>query len=243
MNAEVIEARSVHKTYLRGSQPVTALRDASLTVSRGEFVTIMGPSGSGKSTLLQILGGLDRPTAGTVRFESTELSRLSDSEMALFRRRRLGFVFQFFHLLPALTVLENVLLPLTLDGRADLGGRKRARELLGYLGLAARVDHRAYELSGGEMQRVAIARAIIAEPALVLADEPTGNLDTRGGVAVLELLARLSDEAGIAIIMVTHDPRAAQYGTRLVSMRDGRVSTDEQTADRISGTEVRREVA
>jgi len=251
MNGNVIDARSVYKTYIRGAHQVAALRDATLTVSRGELVTIMGPSGSGKSTLLQILGGLDRPTAGTVRFESTELSRLSDKEMALFRRRRLGFIFQFFHLLPGLSVLENVLLPLTLDGRADAGARGRARDLLGWLGLHGRVEHRAHELSGGEMQRVAIARAVITEPVALLADEPTGNLDTRTGVSVLELLNRLCEEQGIACIMVTHDARAAQYGTRLVGMKDGRVSSDEAVSDRrVSGvavrsdvSEVRREVA
>jgi putative ABC transport system ATP-binding protein len=244
MNRNVIEARSVYKTYLRGAHQVAALRDASLTVGRGEFVTIMGPSGSGKSTLLQILGGLDRPTAGSVQFESTELSCLSDKEMALFRRRRLGFIFQFFHLLPALSVLENVLLPLTLDNRADAAAKNRARDLLGWLGLHKRIEHRAHELSGGEMQRVAIARAVITEPVAVLADEPTGNLDTRTGVSVLELLNRLAEEHGITCIMVTHDARAAQYGTRLVGMRDGRVSTDEQVSERrVSGTEMRRAVA
>ena len=228
----IIDARSVYKTYLRGAHQVAALKDASLTVAPGEFVTIMGPSGSGKSTLLQILGGLDRATAGTVRFESTELSRLSDREMAVFRRRRLGFIFQFFHLLPSLSVLENVLLPLTLDGRSDKAAKARARDLLGWLGLAHRVDHRAYELSGGEMQRVAIARAVVTQPVATLADERTGNLDTKTGVSVLELLARLTDESGIACIMVTHDPRAAQYGTRIVGMRDGRISSDERVENR-----------
>jgi putative ABC transport system ATP-binding protein len=235
MSTPVIEARSVTKTYVRGAHSLVALREASLTVSRGELVTIMGPSGSGKSTLLQILGGLDRATAGTVRFENVELSGLSDADMARFRRRRLGFVFQFFHLLPALSVLDNVLLPLSLDGRADRLARARAKDLLGSLGLGARCEHRAHELSGGEMQRVAIARAVITEPIAILADEPTGNLDSRTGTAVLELLARLTEERGIACVMVTHDPRAARYGTRLVSMHDGRVSTDEAVEARISG--------
>lgn len=227
MFTPVIEARSITKTYARGAQSLVALREASLTVSRGELVTIMGPSGSGKSTLLQILGGLDRPTAGTVRFERLELSGLSDAEMARFRRRRLGFVFQFFHLLPALGVVDNVLLPLSLDGRADRAARARAKDLLGSLGLGGRLEHRAHELSGGEMQRVAIARALITEPVALLADEPTGNLDSRTGTAVLELLARITEEHGLACVMVTHDPRAAQYGTRLVTMRDGRISADE----------------
>ncbi len=243
MRGNVIEARSVSKTYIRGVHHVPALRDASLSVARGEFVSIMGPSGSGKSTLLQILGGLDRPTAGTVRFGDTELSGLSDRATALFRRRHLGFVFQFFHLLAGLSVLENVLLPLTLDGRGGAVGRARARDLLGSLGLHGRVEHRAHELSGGEMQRVAIARALIGEPALILADEPTGNLDTRTGASVLELLSRVIDEHDVACIMVTHDPRAAQCGTRLVGMRDGCVSSDEHVEARISGTELRRAVA
>ncbi len=239
LRSAILEARSVGKIHRRGAHQVTALVDASLSVARGELVTIMGPSGSGKSTLLQILGGLDRPTAGTVRFESTELARLSDAEIALFRRRRLGFVFQFFHLLPALGVLDNVLLPLMLDGRADRIARERARDLLGWLGLGHRADHRAHELSGGEMQRAAIARAIVTEPLAILADEPTGNLDTRAGAAVLELLARLTEERDIACVMVTHDPRAAQYGTRIIGMRDGRISSDRP----IESSEVRLAVA
>jgi putative ABC transport system ATP-binding protein len=232
----VVRANHVYKTYLRGSYPVPALHDVSIDVARGEFVVIMGASGSGKSTLLQILGGLDRVTAGTVEFAGTELSRLSDAEMALFRRRRLGFVFQFFHLLPTLSVRENVLLPLSLDGRADRTARAYAADLLGSLGLGARIDHKAYELSGGEMQRVAIARALVTDPVAVLADEPTGNLDSRTGTTVLELLVRLAEEHHVACIMVTHDARAAQYGTRIVQMRDGRVVTDWPVAD--SGMDV-----
>ncbi len=222
----VVSARSVYKTYLRGAHPVPALVDVSLDVAGGELVTIMGPSGSGKSTLLQILGGLDRVTAGSVTFGGVELSHLSDAQMALFRRRRLGFVFQFFHLLPTLSVRENVLLPLALDGRATRAAQKNAADLLSSLGLGHRIEHKAYELSGGEMQRVAIARALITDPIALLADEPTGNLDTRTGTAVLELLVRLAEDRGIACIMVTHDPRAAQYGTRLIEMRDGRIAAD-----------------
>jgi putative ABC transport system ATP-binding protein len=241
-SGNIVDVRSVYKTYLRGAHPVAALCDVSLTVARGEFVTIMGPSGSGKSTLLQILGGLDRPTAGTVRFDGVELSRLSDNEMSLFRRRRLGFVFQFFHLLPTLSVVDNVLLPLALDGRADAAARERARGLLALLQLGARIEHKAHELSGGEMQRVAIARALITDPIALLADEPTGNLDSRTGTSVLELLARLADEHGIACIMVTHDARAAAFGTRIVRMKDGGVVTDERV-HRAAGREILRAVA
>ncbi|HSO40149.1 MAG TPA: ABC transporter ATP-binding protein [Labilithrix sp.] len=243
MKRNVIVARSLCKTYRRGAHAVEALKDTSLEIDGGELVAIMGPSGSGKSTLLQLLGGLDRPTTGTVRFEQTELHGLTDHQMALFRRRRLGFIFQFFNLLPAMSVLDNVLLPLTLDGRADAVGRRRAVDLLGWLGLGARIAHKAHELSGGEMQRVAVARAVVTEPVALLADEPTGNLDTRAGAAVLELLARLADERGIACIMVTHDERAARYGTRLVRMRDGRIATDERTERPVSEREVTREVA
>ncbi len=223
----IISARSITKVHQNGGAHVAVLRDVSVDVHPGELVSIMGPSGSGKSTLLQILGGLDRPTAGTVHFAGIDLGALNDRETAAFRRRRIGFVFQFFHLLPRASVLENVLLPLVLDGRGGAQLETEAAELLASLGLGHRIRHEAHRLSGGEMQRVAIARAIIAKPIAILADEPTGNLDSRTGIGVLETLRALVDERRIACVMVTHDRSAAQYGTRLIALRDGRIERDE----------------
>lgn len=225
----ILEAREIRKSYHRGnssSQAVDALKGVSLSVPRGEFVSIMGPSGSGKSTLMHIIGGLDRPTAGQVLLAGQAIETYSDDRLSAFRRRRLGFIFQFFNLLPTLTALENVALPLLLDGKPMREIAPKARELLGMIGLGHRVDHRPDQLSGGEMQRVAIARALVTDPLLILADEPTGNLDTKTGTTVLELLARMARERGQTILMVTHDPRAASFGDRLVRMRDGLIESD-----------------
>jgi putative ABC transport system ATP-binding protein len=204
------------------------LRDVSLEVSRGQFVSIMGPSGSGKSTLMHLIGGLDRPTSGSVRLEGQAIESLSDDELSRFRRRKLGFIFQFFNLLPTLTAIENVALPLLLDGRPLREVEPRARELLALIGLERRTHHRPDQLSGGEMQRVAIARALVTNPLLILADEPTGNLDTATGTTVLELLRTMARERGHTILMVTHDPRAASFSDRLVRLRDGRIESDGQ---------------
>jgi putative ABC transport system ATP-binding protein len=222
----LLEARDVRKSYSRGHQTVDALRGVSLTLERGQFTSIMGPSGSGKSTLLHIVGGLDRPSSGSVKIDGQRIEAFSDDELSSFRRRRLGFIFQFFNLLPTLTALENVALPLLLDGQPITRIAPKARELLEMMGLKNRTDHRPDQLSGGEMQRVAIARALIADPLLILADEPTGNLDTKTGGNVLELLARMAKERGHTILMVTHDPRAASYGDRLVTLRDGLIESD-----------------
>jgi putative ABC transport system ATP-binding protein len=222
----LLEVQGVSKTYLRGRQPVEALRGVSLSVDRGQFVAIMGPSGSGKSTLLHLIGGLDGPTGGRVVIDGVGLETFSDLRLSEFRRRRLGFVFQFFNLLPTLTALENVALPLLLDGRPLREVRGRALELLERMGLGSRAEHTPDTLSGGEMQRVAIARALVSDPLLLLADEPTGNLDSAAGQIVLELLSGLARERGHTLLMVTHDTSAASYGNRRVILRDGRIESD-----------------
>lgn len=225
----LLETRDLKKVYTRGRQTVEALRGVSLTIDRGQLVSIMGPSGSGKSTLLHMIGALDRPTSGSVVIDGAAIESWRDDELSAFRRRRLGFIFQFFNLLPTLNALENVALPLLLDGKSMNQVTARARELLVLMGLEKRMDHRPDQLSGGEMQRVAIARALVTDPLLILADEPTGNLDSKTGVMVLELLARMVKERGHTILMVTHDSRAASYGTRLIQLRDGLLESDSLT--------------
>jgi putative ABC transport system ATP-binding protein len=223
----MIQIQDLAKTYQRGTQTVRALNHISLSISRGEFVSIMGPSGSGKSSLLQIVGGLDSPTSGTVCFEGLSIHHLNDAKLSAFRRQKLGFVFQFFNLLPSLTALENIALPLLLDGQPIRKVEAKAQELLDYMGLPQRGGHKPSELSGGEMQRVAIARALITDPFLILADEPTGNLDSKTGTLVLNLLRDLVRERQQTVLMVTHDRAAAAYGTRLIELRDGQIATDQ----------------
>lgn len=222
----IVEARDLKKTYLQGSEPTHALRGVSFQVRQGEFTSIMGPSGSGKSTLLHLIGGLDRPTSGTILIGSQAIDTMSDDALSSFRRKRLGFIFQFFNLLPTLTALENVALPLLLDGQPLSKVTPRAKELLDYMGMSHRMNHRPDQLSGGQMQRVAIARALVTDPLLVLADEPTGNLDSETGHSVLELLSKLVREQGQTVVMVTHDQKAASYGNRLVRFRDGSIESD-----------------
>jgi putative ABC transport system ATP-binding protein len=224
----MIEAVDVHKTYDRGGSEVHALRGASLDVAAGEFCSIMGPSGSGKSTLLHVLGGLDHATQGAVRVDGVDLASLSDDELTRFRRRHLGFVFQFFNLLPSMTAWENAALPLMLDGQRLSKLKPRAVELLERVGLGDRVHHRPAQLSGGQLQRVALARALMADPSVLLADEPTGNLDSESGRAVLQLLRRCSAD-GLTVVMVTHDANAAAVGHRVVELRDGLVNTTNAT--------------
>jgi len=225
-SAAVIEVRDLSKSYARGRQTVDALRGVSLSINRGQFASIMGPSGSGKSTLLHLIGGLDRPTAGTVRLGGQAIEDFDDEALSSFRRRRLGFIFQFFNLLPTLSAVENAALPLLLDGQSLGRVAGKVKELLALVGLADRFDHRPDQLSGGEMQRVAIARALVTDPLVVLADEPTGNLDTKMGTLVLEMLARTARERGQTIIMVTHDARAASFSGHLITLRDGRIESD-----------------
>ena len=221
----VVEGRDLVKEYDRGATTVRALDGVSIHAAGGEFVVVTGPSGSGKSTLLHLLGGLDVPTAGQVAVDGTDLSTLGDDDLTVFRRRRLGFVFQFFNLLPTLSAWENVALPGLLDGQPLGRLRPRATDLLSRVGLAARAEHRPAELSGGELQRVAIARALMAQPALVLADEPTGNLDRDSGAEVLRLLRACCSEEGATVVMATHDPQAACVGDRLLRLVDGRVDS------------------
>jgi len=233
----ILETRELTRTFERGEQRVHALRGVSLSVPQGERVAIIGPSGSGKSTLLHLVGGLDRPTSGTVLLDGKAIESYSDAALSAFRRRRLGFVFQFFNLLPTLTALENVALPLLLDGRALSTVAPRATELLDAMGLAERVSHHPAQLSGGEMQRVAIARAMIADPLLILADEPTGNLDSATGEAVLRLMHDTIRARGLTLVMVTHDARAASYANRVITVRDGRIESESRPAGGPEGSQ------
>lgn len=220
--AVVVELAGVSKTYRRGDEEVRVLADFDVTMTAGEFVVVTGPSGAGKSTLLHVAGGLDAPDAGTVCVAGRDIWAMRTGARAEFRRRNLGFVFQFFNLVPMLSAAENVSLPLVLDGVPARQADARAEDLLRRVGLGDRMRHRPAELSGGQMQRVAVARALIARPSLILADEPTGNLDSRSSTEVLELLRSLSDEDGAAVVLVTHDPSAARYGTRELHLVDGR---------------------
>jgi putative ABC transport system ATP-binding protein len=219
----ILEAHELVKRFPVGDAEVEALRGISLTVESGEFLAIMGASGSGKSTLLHLLGGLDRPTSGQVVIDGVDISGLGDEQATLTRRQKTGFVFQFFNLIPLLTVRENVALPFLIGGEA-LGERSaRVDELLDLVGLTAKAEHRPNQLSAGEQQRVAVARALAAEPALLLADEPTGNLDYTTGGEILDLLRRSCVELSQTIVLVTHDARAAAYADRVLVVRDGAV--------------------
>ena len=221
----MIELTRVSRTWEVGSRPVHALREVTLSVAAGEYVAVMGPSGSGKSTLLSLLGGLDRPTEGSYRFEGREVASLDDDELSRLRRERIGFVFQSFHLVPRMTALENVTLPLVLAGVAPAERLVRASEALESVGLSPRSEHRPDQLSGGEKQRVCIARAVVTGPGLVLADEPTGNLDSASGAEIVALLERLHG-AGRTLLVVTHDPGIGARAPRKVRLADGRVTSD-----------------
>jgi putative ABC transport system ATP-binding protein len=220
----VVEARAITKVYRMDGVEVRALDAVDLTVEHGDSLAIMGPSGSGKSTLLGLLGGLDRPTSGSLAFEGRDVASLSDDELARVRNQVVGFVFQSFQLLPRTTALANVGLPLVYRGLGRVERRERAAQALEAVGLASRMGHRPSQLSGGEQQRVAIARALAAEPAMLLADEPTGNLDSQSGHEVLELLVRLRAERGVAMVVVTHDAGVAERLDRTVLVRDGRLA-------------------
>jgi len=221
----VIELAGVSRTWEVGGRPVHALRDVTLSIGAGEYVAVMGPSGSGKSTLLSLLGGLDRPTAGSYRFEGREVASLPDDDLSRLRRERIGFVFQSFHLVPRMTALENVALPLVLAGMAPRERLARAGEALAAVGLSARSDHRPDQLSGGEKQRVCLARAVVTRPVLVLADEPTGNLDSASGGEIVSLLEGLHAN-GLTLLLVTHDPGIGARAPRKVRLADGRVVGD-----------------
>jgi len=223
MSAPLIELRGVHKSYTRGGVSVRALDGVSLTVATGEFVTVVGPSGCGKSTLLNVLSGVDRAEEGHVRVAGLDLGQASESQLVRFRRRSIGVVFQAFHLLPNLTAEQNVALPLALDGRTDPA---RVRDLLARVGLTQRARHHPGELSGGEQQRVAVARALVHRPGLLIADEPTGNLDSASGQLVLELLDELRRDEGTALVLATHDAAIADESERQVTLHDGRLVSE-----------------
>jgi putative ABC transport system ATP-binding protein len=227
----MLHAQKVTKVYTRGRRPVNALRGVSLQVAGGEFLSLMGPSGSGKSTLLHLLGALDSPTSGRILLGDQDLADLSDKQCALLRRDRIGFVFQAFNLLPSLTAAENVALPLLLAGQSARNAKRKALVALDEVGLVARAGHCPDELSGGEMQRVAVARTLVTEPDVVLCDEPTGNLDTAASAEILRLLRQLPKDGRRAVIMVTHDARAAGYGDRIVHLRDGQIEAEEHLRD------------
>lgn len=223
----VIELKDVHKYYRMGKTKVHALRGASLKVQEGEFISIEGPSGSGKSTLLNMVGCLDVPSKGEVHLEQWHTEKLSESDLAQIRGRKIGFVFQTFHLMNNMTALENVALPMVFQGIPYRKRVKRAADLLRRVGLGERLNHKPTQLSGGERQRVAIARALSNNPDVILADEPTGNLDSKTGREILELLKNLNEEEGKTVVMVTHDPRAAEFADRIVKIRDGKVGVRE----------------
>ncbi|WP_429629639.1 ABC transporter ATP-binding protein [Tunturiibacter psychrotolerans] len=223
----MISVKDLRKSIRNGSRTVDILKGLDFTVPKGQFAAIMGSSGSGKSTLLGLLAGLDTPSAGSVRLNGTEISYLPEDKLAQVRGKTIGFVFQSYQLIPTLTALENVLLPHELNADAKENGLTRARDLLSSVGLADRMDHYPVQLSGGEQQRVALARAFILRPPIVLADEPTGNLDTTNGAHVLELLLNLNRTEGTTLVLVTHDPVLASYANRRITLRDGLIIADE----------------
>ncbi len=221
----ILEARELRKTYGEGDTRVEALRDVTLQIGRGEIVAIMGPSGSGKSTLLSLLGMIDTPTSGQILLEGVDVSTLDDTQRTIIRRRRLGFVFQAFNLLPILTAIENASLPMELDGMSTSEARQRAMGALVQVGMSQRYNHLPSMLSGGEQQRVAIARALAIQPALLLADEPTGNLDSANGQRIMELLRRLANDQGHTVVIVTHDEEVGKTAHRLIRLRDGAIES------------------
>ena len=220
---QIIEAKNLNKTFKMGDLDIEVLKDINLSIESGEFVSIMGPSGSGKSTLLYLIGGLDKPTSGSVKIKGNELSEMKDKEQSIMRRRDIGFVFQFYNLIPNLSVEENVILPVLLDGKKLKDYRSKLDDILEVVGLADRRTHTPRELSGGQQQRVAIARALVNEPDIILADEPIGNLDTKTGTEVMQLLQRINREKKKTIVQVTHSKEAAEYGNRIINVRDGKV--------------------
>ena len=219
----LVEVRRLSKSYRRGAGEVRVLEDVSLTIRSGEFVALMGPSGSGKTTLLNLIAGLDRPSSGSLRIQGREIAELDDAELDRWRNRSIGFVFQFYNLVPVLTAFENVELPLLLRDESREEREARCEAALRVVGLGHRLDHRPPELSGGEQQRTAIARALVTNPLLVLADEPTGDLDARNADDVLSLMQLLNRTAGTTFVMVTHDPNAAERASRIVQLEKGRL--------------------
>jgi putative ABC transport system ATP-binding protein len=239
----VIWIDDMHKVYKMGDNEVHALRGVSVGVNRGETLAIMGPSGSGKSTLMNILGCLDQPTRGEYTLDGKDVSKMSDDDLATVRNRKVGFVFQSFNLLPRTTALDNVMLPLVYAGTSTRERRARAKEVLEAVGLGKRMHHTPNELSGGQQQRVAIARALVNEPAIILADEPTGNLDSASGAEVMHILQQLNRERGITVILVTHDPHIGQHAQRIIHLFDGKVLKEEIVAAPLQAQLVTEEAA
>ena len=229
---EVLRVENLCKTYGTGDTRVDALKDVSFSVDKGEFVAIIGPSGSGKSTLLHILGGVDRPTSGRVIIDGTPIYELNETKLAIFRRRQIGLIYQFYNLLPVLNVKENLTLPLLLDGQKP--DEEYLKELMGVLGLSDRISHLPNQLSGGQQQRVSIGRALINHPAIVLADEPTGNLDSKNSAEIVELLKRSNLKYQQTLIIITHDERIALQADRVISIEDGQISGDKWQTGRQS---------
>lgn len=225
----VISVRDLTKTYHVGDVAIPALRGITLDVEAGEFVAVVGPSGSGKSTLMHILGCLDLPTSGSYSLDGADVSHLTDDELSAVRNRKIGFVFQGFNLLPRTSAIENVELPLLYDSGSQLSAaerRRRAIDALTAVGLQDRIEHHPNQLSGGQQQRVAIARALMNQPSILLADEPTGNLDSRTSIEVMEIFQALRADRGITIVLITHEPQVAEYGSRIISFKDGRIVSD-----------------
>lgn len=217
----IIQTHALTKIYGTGDTSVKALDNLNVTITVGEFVAVMGPSGCGKSTLLHLVGGLDHPSSGRIMIDGHDLTDLNDEQLTALRRRKLGFVFQFFNLIPVLSAVENAALPLTLDGVKPAEAKAKAADWLKKVGLGDRLNNRPDQLSGGQQQRVAVARALVAEPAIVLADEPTGNLDSKAADEIAVLLRQVADEWNRAVLMVTHDPRIAAYADRIIFLKDG----------------------
>jgi ABC-type lipoprotein export system ATPase subunit len=224
MNEPLLSARGLSKSYVMGRRTLEVLRGVHLDVARGEFLALRGASGAGKSTLLHLIGGLDSPNTGEIFFDGQNLAAFSESELTHFRNRRVGFVFQAYHLLPELTALENVCLPARVARISAATAEKHGRELLSRAGLGERTDHKPFELSGGEQQRVAIARALVNEPELLLADEPTGNLDSRTGGEIIELLKNLHVEKHMTLVIATHDAKVAAHAQRAIELADGHIA-------------------
>ena len=240
MSTPVIEIDRLGKTYHLGEVDVEALKDVSLTIGAQEFVAIMGASGSGKSTLMNILGCLDRPTAGIYRLDGNDVSRMSKNALAEIRRKKIGFVFQSYNLIPRMDAQENVELPMLYEGIVSSTRREKAREALRAVGLQERAHHLPAQMSGGQQQRVAIARSIVNSPSLLLADEPTGNLDTAASDEIMGIFQNLNDERGITVVLVTHEPDIAKFTKRIVRFRDGRLILDEPVADRRRYAQIKR---
>lgn len=228
----MIVVKDIKKTYRMGDQSIDALRGVSLSVSDGEFISLMGPSGSGKSTLMSIIGCLDRPTSGSYKLFNKEVSDLSDDELARIRNEKIGFIFQSFNLLPRFSAIKNVELPLIYSGLPSEEWRKRSLDAMKAVGLENRIDHKPTELSGGQQQRVAIARALVNNPGIILADEPTGNLDSKSGEQIMAILQRLNEDKGVTIILVTHEPNIASFSKRIIHIKDGAIVKDEKNARR-----------